>query len=69
MKPPRFYRGVLFCGVVFVDTGGGCPCTFSCFLTEQHRHGEVEKAPFEIDGEFVDDAFVVDFVRVFDRVE
>ena len=31
--------------------------------------GEFEKAPYEIDGEFVDDAFVVDFVRVFDRVE
>lgn len=30
--------------------------------------GEVEKAPFEIDGEFVDDAFICDYVRVFDRV-
>ena len=30
---------------------------------------EVEKAPYEIDGEFVDDAFIVDFVRVFDRIK
>ncbi len=30
--------------------------------------GEVEKAPFEINGEFVDDAFICDYVRVFDRV-
>ena len=30
--------------------------------------GEVQKAPFEIDGAFVDDAFVCDYVRVFDRV-
>jgi len=31
--------------------------------------GEAKKAPYEIDGEFVDDAFIVDFVRVYDRVE
>ena len=30
--------------------------------------GEVEKPPFIIQGDFVDDAFIVDFVRVFDRV-
>ncbi len=30
--------------------------------------GVVQKAPFEIDGEFVDDAFICDYVRVFDRV-
>ena len=31
--------------------------------------GEADTPPFVIKGEFVDDAFVVDFVRVFDRVE
>lgn len=37
-------------------------------ITLLWHDGEVEKAPFEIDGAFVDDAFIVDFVRVFDRV-
>lgn len=31
--------------------------------------GVVEQPPFVINGDFVDDAFIVDFVRVFDRVE
>ena len=31
--------------------------------------GEAEEPPFVIKGDFVDDAFIVDFVRVFDRVE
>lgn len=31
--------------------------------------GEAESFPFEIKGEFEDDAFIVDFVRVFDRAE
>ena len=31
--------------------------------------GFAEQAPFIIQGDFVDDAFIVDFVRVFDRVE
>ena len=31
--------------------------------------GEVETPPFVIKGDFVDDAFIVDYVRVFDRVD
>jgi hypothetical protein len=31
--------------------------------------GETESFPFEIKGNFEDDAFIVDFVRVFDRIE
>jgi hypothetical protein len=31
--------------------------------------GETESFPFEIKGKFEDDAFIVDFVRVFDRIE
>ena len=31
--------------------------------------GEADTPPFVIKGDFVDDAFIVDFVRVFDRVE
>lgn len=31
--------------------------------------GKVETPPFVIKGDFVDDAFIVDFVRVFDRIE
>lgn len=31
--------------------------------------GEVDVPPFVIQGDFVDDAFIVDFVRVFDRIE
>ena len=30
---------------------------------------EVEFAPFDIVGEFTDDAFIVDFVRVYDKVK
>lgn len=30
---------------------------------------KIEDAPFNINGDFVDDAFIVDFVRVFDRIE
>lgn len=40
--------------------------------TTLHLNGEshkVERPPHEIVGEFVDDAFIVDFVRVFDKVE
>ena len=35
--------------------------------TDEER--EKNGRPFEIKGEFIDDAFIVDFVRVFDRVE
>ena len=31
--------------------------------------GEAEQPPFVIQGDFADDAFIVDFVRVFDRIE
>ena len=34
-----------------------------------HNGGVVEQPPFVIRGDFVDDAFIVDFVRVYDRVE
>lgn len=37
-------------------------------LTTEVR-GYRKSKPFKIEGEFVDDAFIVDFVRVFDKVE
>ena len=32
------------------------------------RKKNADRVPCDIEGEFVDDAFIVDFVRVFDRI-
>lgn len=44
---------------------------FILLTTEVHGYrwkNESKKLPYEIDGSFTDDAFIVDFVRVYDKI-
>ena len=42
---------------------------FILLRTETRGWREKIQNPIKVNGEFVDDAFIVDFVRVFDKVE